>query len=281
MPTTINCLLRDGAAQLRDLSDTAKLDIEVMLCEVLQCNRTKLITDGNYQLKEKEERRFNHFLQQRIAGKPVSYIIGHQDFWTLRLNVEESTLIPRPETELLVEQALALGLDANSRCLDLGTGTGAIALALAVENPNWQIMGTDRVTEAVTLARSNQKLNGVENVSFSESHWFDNIKAQKFDIIVSNPPYVEPDSIYLQQGDVRFEPLSALIAEDNGMADIEHIIKVARDFLIPHGWLLLEHGFEQAGLVQECFRQHGYESIATVKDYAGLDRVTMAKNGVA
>lgn len=278
---TIREALAAAIDALKGESESPKVDAEVLLCEALQCNRTRLITEPTQVLSDVQQRRFADFISQRATGIPVSYIIGHQDFWTLSLEVNKSTLIPRPETELLVELALSVAEAQEGRCLDLGTGTGAIALAIASEKPDWQILGTDRIAEAVALASRNQKRNNITNAHFLQSHWFDDLPQQQFDLIVSNPPYVESDSDYLAQGDLRFEPASALVSGGDGLNDIRHIIQQAGDYLSPQGWLLLEHGFPQAQAIQSMMQQAGMKNIDTRQDYAGHDRVTMAQMNVA
>lgn len=274
---TIQQALDAGIQALKVHSDSAKTDAETMLCEVLQCNRTKLIVDANYILTSEQAYLWQDYLQQRIQGRPVSYIIGHQGFWSLSLDVNESTLIPRPETELLVELVLDLPLPTESRCLDLGTGTGAIALAIASERKTWQVMGCDRIPEAVQLAAQNQQKNQVENARFLLSHWFCEMAGESFDVIVTNPPYVETDSEYLTQGDLRYEPVSALTSGSDGLDDIRQIIPQARQHLSADGWLLIEHGFLQAEAIRQLFAEAGYQQIQTCKDYAGHDRVTFAQ----
>lgn len=272
---TIQRALDTGIKCLSPHSDSAKVDVDVLLCEALACNRAHLLTHQEQRLNDTQRNRFLTFLEQRVTGKPVSYIIGHQDFWTLSLQVNESTLIPRPETELLVEEVLKLPVGGVCDCLDLGTGTGAIALAIAVEKPSWSVLGCDRIQQAVTLAMTNQKRNGVGNATFIQSDWFTELHGKTFDIIVSNPPYVEANSHYLNEGDLRFEPLSALTSEEDGMADIRKIVQDSPHYLNSKGWLCLEHGFEQGDAVRTCLAHNGFLQIKTVKDYAGLDRVTL------
>ncbi|BDX06449.1 peptide chain release factor N(5)-glutamine methyltransferase [Planctobacterium marinum] len=278
---TIKTALNYGIGVLSLSSESPKVDTEVLLCEVLQCNRSKLIIDPEQSLSDSQITRFLAFIEQRKLGHPVSYIIGHQDFWTLSLEVNESTLIPRPETELLVELAVSLPVPANSHCLDLGTGTGAIALAIASEKSDWQVLGCDRVADAVALAQRNKRRNNITNVAFIESHWFNQLPEQKFDVIVTNPPYVESNSDYLNRGDLRFEPQSALVAGGDGLDDIRQIIAMASDYLNPQGWLLIEHGFEQSKSIQSLLVAQGFNKVTTKLDYAGHDRVTMAQFGVA
>lgn len=271
---TIRQAIQFGMEQLSESSDSPKQDIEVLLCDVLQCSRTKLFVADETLLTATENNTFSHFIAQRKTGRPVSYIIGHQDFWTLSLEVNESTLIPRPETELLIEKVLELNLGSGKRCLDLGTGTGAIALAIACENSDWDVKGCDKVADAVALARHNQKKNDIENASFVVSSWFSELTEEKFDIILSNPPYVESDSEYLTKGDLRFEPMSALASGEDGLADIKIILSQAPLHLNQGGWLLIEHGFEQGQAIRDLFRKAGFNKVETVSDYAGKERVT-------
>lgn len=276
--TSIRHAMQAAMMELQDVSDSPKQDIEILLCEVLNCTKTKLIVADDSIMSKAECTQFFDCVRQRKIGRPISYIIGHQDFWSLSLDVNESTLIPRPETEILIEQVLELALKGKRDCLDLGTGTGAIALAIAKEYPLWQITGCDIVPQATELAIQNQKKNNINNAIFLESCWFDSLEPQSFDIIVSNPPYVESNSKYLEQGDLRFEPISALISGLDGLDDIRHIVRQSGNFLKQDGWLLLEHGFEQGEVICELFEQVGFSNVHTIKDYAGLDRVTLGQN---
>lgn len=238
----------------------------------------------------------NDFLQRRILGEPVAYLLGNKSFWDLDLCVSKDTLIPRPDTEVLVEASLRLieqsiqAKQADSHkllnILDLGCGTGAIALAIMQEldrayknNPqvNYCVTGVDRINKAVELAKNNAKRNKLE-AKFLESNWFNNLLGKKFDFIVSNPPYIDKNDPHLQQGDVRFEPVSALVAEKNGLADIEIIIDSSLSYLNEGGYLLLEHGWQQAESVKNLFAQHGeWQNIQTVMDYGHRPRVTLAQ----
>jgi release factor glutamine methyltransferase len=218
---------------------------------------------------------YYYVLEQRLSGKPIAFITGTQGFWSLELAVENCTLIPRQDTETLVEACLGLAVQAQAQVLDLGTGTGAIALALASERPAWQVLGVDVIPEAVTLAQKNAAAHDL-NVSFKQSDWFSALQGQRFDMIVSNPPYVESSSEYLQQGDLRYEPLSALASGQDGLDDIRRIIQHAPAHLKANGWLLLEHGSNQSHLIAELFAQKGFVQIQHKKDYNHLERVTFA-----
>ena len=267
--------------EINSVSDTARLDIELLLTHLLQKNRTWLFTWPDHVLTEKQTADFLQMLERRKKGEPVAHIIGRREFWSLPLAVNASTLIPRPDTEILVEVALQLfaaDLPEKKRlCLDLGTGTGAIVLALASEKPDWQFMAVDQSSDAVALAEINRRQLGFDNIRILQSDWFEKIPAISFDLIVSNPPYIDPDDVHLSQGDVRFEPLSALIAKDNGLADIKKIISHAKSFLTSGGYLLLEHGHNQADAVKKLFLENGYSAIETRKDLGGNDRVTRGR----
>jgi len=274
--------------ELEVVSDTARLDAELMLCDILQVDRTYLYTWSERLPTDEQVEKFLTHLARRKSGEPIAYILGQREFWSFMLEVNSSTLIPRPETELLVELALTLELAAKSsardhiRVLDLGSGTGAISLALASERPNWSVLGVDINADAVELAIRNQKKIGMTNVEFLQSDWFSAIGTQAplrgdcFDLIVSNPPYVAQSDPNLAVGDVRFEPRQALISGADGLDDIRKIIKDCNEYLLPGGWLILEHGYNQGASVRELFSIYLYENIKTERDLAELERVTMA-----
>lgn len=282
-PLTVAECLRQ-AVQLQTLSDSPRLDIELLLAWVLQKNRTFLFTWPETQLTDEQQLQFAEAFSRRLQGEPIAHILGEREFWSLPISVNATTLIPRPDTELLVATALEIfaddAKDVQRKLLDLGTGTGAIALALASEKPAWQCTGVDRVADAVALAEFNRDKLSLPNVRFLQSNWFDAIAAEEgsvFDMIVSNPPYIDPQDPHLQQGDVRFEPLSALIAEQQGLADIRFIVERAPAFLQPGGWLLIEHGYDQGDAVQALFVARGFHCCATRKDYGDNDRVTLGQ----
>lgn len=258
-------------------SDSARLDVELLLCHCLQKNRTYLRAWPERELDDTQWQWFQALLARRRGGEPVAYLIGSRGFWSLELQVAPSTLIPRPDTELLVEAALARAAAAGGSLLDLGTGTGAIALALASELPRWQITACDFSAQAVALAKTNRAACGLDSVDILQSDWFTSIPSQRFSIIVSNPPYIDGDDPHLLAGDVRFEPRSALVAADNGLADIRHIADSACEYLEREGWLMFEHGFEQASSVRDILAKAGFSSLQTLKDLAGLDRVTLGQ----
>ncbi|UAA40741.1 peptide chain release factor N(5)-glutamine methyltransferase [Paraneptunicella aestuarii] len=276
------------AKQVLSEGESPSIDAKVLLCDVLKRDTTFLITYPEYQLSAEQFQRFQAMVARRVEGEPVAYIIGTQDFWTLTLKVNEHTLIPRPETELLVETVLSLVTSHPQneqqhplRILDLGTGTGAIALALASELPKAQVEAVDRIPEAVELAKENASNLAISNIKISQSDWFDNITDEPFHFIVTNPPYVEADSPWLVQGDVRFEPASALTSGDDGLDDIRYIIEQSKGRLLLSGWLLIEHGYTQSEAIQKLFQQAGYLNITAVEDYSGHPRICYAQKCVA
>lgn len=267
------------AADLPASCDNPQLDVSLLLCAVLNKPASFLRTWPERKLTAEQQQGFEALLARRVAGEPIAYILREQAFWTLTLEVSESTLIPRADTEVLVEAALTLPLPEHTRMVDLGTGTGAIALALASEKPSWDVWGCDRIDEAVALARRNAAKNQLTQVSFVAGSWFEPLTGV-FDLIVSNPPYIDPDDQHLQQGDVRFEPRSALVAEDAGLADIRQIATQARAYLTAAGWLVFEHGYDQGAAVRDLLVQLGYQQVETRRDYAGQERITLGQKSV-
>jgi release factor glutamine methyltransferase len=258
-------------------TETARLDVKCLLCHALSRDSTYLRTWPDKILSSEEYLHFESLLTRRQKGEPIAHICGTRAFWSLDLFVTPDTLIPRPDTEILVEQNLDLELPKNARILDLGTGTGAIALSLAIERPAWQVTATDFLPEIVLLAKRNAKKYKLANTHIFQSDWFSQIPQEPFDLIVSNPPYIDPEDKHLSEGDVRFEPLSALIANKKGLADIKHIIEEAKNYFNKDAWLVLEHGYDQAESVQNLFKKFGFHSIQTIKDYGQQDRMTMAR----
>ncbi len=232
-----------------------------------------LISHNSKILERVHQEKFFEWVQRRELGEPIAYIVGETGFWNLALYCDNSTLIPRDDTETLVEWALSLPVPDNASVLDLGTGTGAIALALASQKKEWSVVGVDKVQEAVELATRNAQRNQLD-VVFNCSDWFSSLAQRKFDLIVCNPPYVESNSPYLQRGDLRYEPSTALVSLNEGMADIITIINTATRHLNHNGWLLIEHSNEQAIKVQSVLKQNEYIQINTRKDLNQLDRVS-------
>lgn len=252
------------------------LEAKIFVEHALSKTSLQLITQSEELLSDNDKQSLVNTLIKRISGYPVAYIVGHQPFWTLDLNVSEDTLIPRADSEVVVETAISLSLQERAKVLDLGTGTGAIALAIKAERPHWDVLACDYKNEIIKLAKSNAELNKLD-VNFVLSDWFSNIEVQAYDLIVSNPPYVESGSVWLQQGDVRFEPLSALTSGIDGLDDIRHIICQALGFLNNGGYLLLEHGEQQASTIQQILKENGYENIETIQDLNALDRATIGQ----
>ncbi|WP_417225246.1 peptide chain release factor N(5)-glutamine methyltransferase [Amphritea sp.] len=272
----MNILEAQGcAARLSACSDSPAADVELLLCHILECDRTFLFTRREHVLSEVQQWQFEQLLQRRLAGEPIAHLTGVRGFWSLDLEVNATTLIPRPDTECLVEKALELIPPSAARVLDLGTGTGAIALALASECPAWSLLAVDRVADAVALAERNRQRTGLANVRVLQGSWFEPVDGV-FDLIVSNPPYIDPQDPHLDQGDVRFEPLSALVAEEHGLADIRYIATHARAFLVTGGILLFEHGYDQAEAVRQLLAELRYSDIESAQDYGGNDRITWA-----
>lgn len=259
-------------------SPTAQLDTELLLAFVLDKPRSYLYAWPDKTVDEAHVAAFMALVERRQRGEPVAYLLGRQGFWTLDLEVAEHTLIPRADSELLVETALQLANDSSVRkVLDLGTGTGALALALASERPLWSVTGVDRIESAVALAQSNQRHLQLTNVQFLHSHWFSALSGQRYDLILSNPPYIAANDPHLQQGDVRFEPLSALVSGVDGLDDIREIIVQAPSYLTAAGWLLLEHGFDQAHAVRQLLGGAGFIDVYSRRDLSGHERISLGR----
>lgn len=273
MPTTIAAAQQWCQRQLVDLESPAA-DSRALLCHVLAKPTAYLLTWPERALTEQQWQQLQHLVSQREQGVPVAYLTGQREFWSLSLAVNPSTLIPRPDTETLVATALSLTLPHQARVLDLGTGTGAIALALKSERPDWQVVAVDQSQDAVALAQRNATQLGLA-VEVLHSDWFSALpQQQSFDLIVSNPPYIDAKDPHLQQGDVRFEPHSALVSAQQGLADIAKISAEARGWLSDNGWLLVEHGWQQAAAVVELMQQNDYKHINRWRDYGNVERVT-------
>ncbi|PKH65543.1 peptide chain release factor N(5)-glutamine methyltransferase [Psychrobacter sp. 4Dc] len=255
------------------------------LLHVIDKPAIALMTDENYQLTDSEVARFNDGVNKMQQGIPLAYLTGQQEFWSLSFKVNEHTLIPRPDTEVLVEQVLSwinvqpVQLN-NKRLLDLGTGSGCIAISLAYElkHANWQVVAVDLSSEALKVAQHNAMSNNVANVEFVQSSWYQALPTNdepQFDVIVSNPPYIDETDEHL--AGLTAEPISALSAPNQGLADIEHIVQHATTYLCTGGLLAIEHGYDQGDAVRQLFLDSGFESVHTVKDYGGNDRVTLGQ----
>jgi release factor glutamine methyltransferase len=258
--------------------DTAALEAEILLCHCLQKNRAYLRTWPQAQLSKDQETHYRQLLARRQQGEPIAYITGYKEFWDLRLRVTPAVLIPRPETELLVELALArIPVDARWHIADLGTGSGAIALAIAKHRPRCLVNAVDLSTASLKLAGENAADNHVNNVSFHQGSWFAPLTGKRFQVIVANPPYIAENDPHLQQGDLRFEPPQALSSKHGGLHDLQHIISQAPHYLNEPGWLLLEHGYQQGDSVTALLKRYGFCEVQCHADYAQLERVSMGK----
>ncbi|MGN4997925.1 peptide chain release factor N(5)-glutamine methyltransferase [Aeromonas sp. 61P] len=260
--------------------ESPRADADVLLCHLLGCRRSYLMTWPERELDAVQQATLQGWLVRRLNGEPIAHLVGEREFWSLPLKVSSATLIPRPDTEVLVEQALTRIPQGPCAVLDLGTGTGAIALALKSERPELDVWAVDRMVDAAALARENSAALGLP-IEVRDGSWFeplgepDRDNTPRFAVIVSNPPYIDGADPHLEQGDVRFEPRSALVADDAGLADIRHIVDHAPAYLLPDGWLLLEHGWDQGEAVRQLLRDGGYREVATVRDYGDNDRVTL------
>lgn len=255
--------------------ESPDIDARLLLMHAAKVSRTTLLAFGERPLSTAEQALFEAFIARRQGGEPVAHILGEQEFYGLALEVNPHTLIPRPDTETLVDLALALPAQPL-RFLDLGTGTGAIAIALAAQRPGWQGIAVDAVKEAAELAKRNVARHQVA-VTVREGSWFMPVRAERFGLIVSNPPYIDPIDPHLGQGDVRFEPLSALIAEEAGLADLKYIIEQAPAYLQAPGWLMVEHGYDQGARVRELMQQRGFGAVRSERDLGGQERVTLGQ----
>ncbi|WP_281180364.1 peptide chain release factor N(5)-glutamine methyltransferase [Endozoicomonas ascidiicola] len=266
------------ASRMLSASDTPRLDAELLLSHILDKPRTYFFTWPEAELSDEQLSSFNVLLKKRRNGTPVAYLTGYREFWSLQLKVTDATLIPRPDTELLVELALAQQLPIRqANIADLGTGTGAIALALAKEQTDWQVTAVDKSPEALAVAKENAISNDVQNVQFNEGDWCSTLAADSLDMIVSNPPYIRSDDPHLQQGDARFEPMSALASGEDGLTDIRTIARDAFNTLKYEGMLLIEHGYDQGEAVRSILLEAGYSAVRTEQDLAGHERVTLAQ----
>ncbi|QLW74417.1 peptide chain release factor N(5)-glutamine methyltransferase [Citrobacter freundii] len=268
--------LREAIAQLQN-RESPRRDAEILLETVTGKGRTFILAFGETVLTVAQQEQLNALVARRQRGEPVAHLTGVREFWSLPLFVSPATLIPRPDTECLVEQALARLPASACRIVDLGTGTGAIALALASERPDCDVTAVDRMPDAVALAIRNTQHLGINNVRVLQSDWFSALQGQQFDMIVSNPPYIDEQDPHLAQGDVRFEPLTALVAGASGLADIVHIIEQSKHMLTPGGYLLLEHGWQQGQAVRDAFTRGGYQAVETCRDYGGNERITLGR----
>lgn len=270
-PETVETLLRQAAA-------IDRVDAEWLLAHSLQTPRSWLFAHSGDAVPAEAAVRFAALLARRQAGEPVAYLTGSQGFWTLDLAVSPATLVPRPETELLVERALArIPVNSASHVADLGTGSGAIALAIAKERPHTAVLATDASAAALEVARGNAARNGITNVEFREGDWLAPLAGETFDLIASNPPYIAEGDPHLDRGDLRFEPPTALSSGEDGLDAIRSIVRDAPARLAPGGWLLLEHGWDQGALVRALLEAAGFIDVETAHDLEGRDRISLGR----
>lgn len=257
--------------ELAAVSDNAGYEAKLILSEVLDCEMNILYTYPERLLTAQQRQQIDVIQQRRSQGEPLAYILGHGHFFGLKLAVDSSTLIPRPDTEILVEQALSLALPPQARVLDLGTGTGAIALALQAAKPDWYVCAVEQQSAAVALAHYNAQQLAL-SLEILQSDWFSALTGRQFELIVSNPPYIQAADPHLAA--LQFEPLTALVADQDGLADLQHIIMQAPTYLIAGGWLWLEHGYNQADLVRALLQAAGFSQVSSVRDYGGNWRIS-------
>ena len=273
-------ILRQGSRQLQSTLNldpsTARIEVQCLLQHVLGVNRAYLMTYPERILNGSETARYQGLFERRMQGEPIAYLLGAREFFGLDFKVTPATLIPRPDTELLVEIALQ-HLPQRGTVLDMGTGSGAIALSIAHQRPDVAVVAVDASKAALDVARENAQRFNLANVRLMQSDWFSQLAGQRFDLIVSNPPYIEQDDSHLSQGDVRFEPMTALASGSDGLDDIRRIVSGAKDHLTPGGWLMFEHGYNQAGRVRELLDQAGFDRVTSLRDLSGIERVTIAR----
>lgn len=273
---TIEEALQSAISQLAE-SESPRLDAELLLRHVTGLDASSLITRNTQPLSDSESEQFSELLERRKNGEPIAHLIGYREFWSLSLNVNRHSLIPRPDTELLVELALDL-IDRHTLAsvIDLGTGTGAIAIAVKKERPHCDVTATDNSIDALLVAQKNANQHQVK-LNLVQSRWFDQLAANSYDLIISNPPYIAETDPHLQRGDVRFEPRAALAAGADGLDAIREIVRWAPTHLSENGWLLLEHGYRQAAQVRAIMATQDFTDIETRQDLAGNDRVTLGR----
>lgn len=280
LPTgTVQQVLKAARAQLAQFVpvDEASIEAQWLLMHVLGVNRAWLIAHGADALASEAAATFAALVQRRLQGEPVAHILGKREFFGLALKVTPDTLIPRPDTETLVEAALAK-INGRMRVLDLGTGTGAVALAIAKHAPACEVVAVDASAAALAVAAENANALKLEQVQCLLSDWFSALTGARFDLIVSNPPYIESNDHHLQQGDLRFEPITALASGLDGLNDLRHIVAQAPAHLTPGGWLMLEHGYNQAEAVKALLNAQGFCNVQTLKDLGSNPRVTLGQS---
>jgi release factor glutamine methyltransferase len=279
MKSSIQDILRNDSKQLEAVlnidSSSARIEVQCLLQAVLQVNRAWLLTHSEQLLSDEQTSRLSALYKRRLNGEPIAYLLEEREFYGLTFKVSPATLIPRPETELLVDHALQhVPKQGVCRVLDLGTGSGAIALSIAHARPDAEVVAVDASMAALEVAQFNAQRLNLGNVRLLRSDWFSALKGESFDTIVSNPPYIAAGDVHLAQGDVRFEPRAALISGTDGLDDIRRICTQAKAHLRPKGWLIFEHGYDQAAQVRELLQQSGFAEIFSARDLSGIERVS-------
>lgn len=273
---SIRSALSYGRQSLQQTQDSASLEAQILLAHCLQKDRSYLITWPDQSLSDLQWQQYQLLIEQRTQGKPVAYILGYKEFWSLNFKVSEATLIPRPETEHLVELALTkIPVEKQTLIADLGCGCGAVALAIAKERPASHVIATDISKDTIKIAKHNAATLNIANVSFIQTHWLGGFKPNCFDLIVSNPPYIEATDPHLQQGDLPYEPIGALASGHNGLQDIQTIIHQSPDHLKANAWLMLEHGYNQGGRVKQLLTQNHFSNVTCITDLSLQDRISL------
>lgn len=281
MPLSIQSLLMQDKAALESALAldfaTARIEVQMLLQQALGVSRAYLIAHADDTIDGEKLAAYQALLQRRLAGEPLAYILGEREFFGLNFMVTPATLIPRPDTELLVELALQC-IPQGGCVLDLGTGSGVIGLSIAHARSDVEATAVDASLDALEVARENARRLSIGNTHFMHSDWFEALAGERFDLIVSNPPYIADGDAHLQQGDLRFEPRSALASGTDGLDDIRRIVADAKEHLNPGGWLLFEHGYDQAEHVRELLAASGYTEVFSARDLAGIERVSGGRN---
>lgn len=279
MAHTLHIVMTQGKATLKSAlaldSSTARIEVQMLLQQVLGVSRAYLLAHPEQILNEAQAVTYRTLLQRRLHGEPLAHILGEREFFGLNFSITPATLIPRPDTELLVELALqCIPQRGAFRVLDLGTGSGAIALAIAHARPDIEVTAVDASSGALGVARENVRRLNISNTRLLRSDWFSALAGARFDLIVSNPPYIAEGDVHLEQGDLRFEPRTALVSGTDGLDDIRHIVAQAKNHLNPGGWLLFEHGYDQAGQAQVLLDMAEFIEVFSACDLAGIERVS-------
>jgi release factor glutamine methyltransferase len=262
--------------ELNDCSDSARIDAELLIMKICACSKTKLYSHSDEKLSQAQVASLKHFIAFRQNHLPIAHIIGYKEFWSLDFKVSLATLIPRPATESLITYILAHQSHQALKVLDLGTGTGAIAISLAKERPNWEVTAVDLNPAALYMAIHNANRHQCRNIQFLQSHWFSRLAGKRFDIIISNPPYIAKNDVHLTEGDVQHEPPLALVSEDNGYYDLAHLIAQSKKYLNPNGVLILEHGYQQQDKILRLMNKAGFSHAKGYPDLDNLPRFCVA-----